>query len=106
MVRKYQDLFIPVFHTFTMLGLEREDGELSSLLERFTHCFLNMSGYDLTQEVCELARLYAFRSVIAAQYNAQHVAGKVFMNIERYRKEHPDEFQKELASLPSPISGG
>lgn len=103
LVRKYQDLFIPAFHAFTVLGLERGEGELGSLLERVSHCFLNMANcYD---ETGELGRLFIFRMQINFQHDARRICTDAIYNVEKMRLEKPDEFRKMFAPVPAPGRG-
>jgi hypothetical protein len=103
LVRKYQDLFQMAFHAFTVIGLTHKEGELPSLLERFAHCFLNMSNCE--DETSALARLFVFRMQINFQHQAQSIAAQTITKWEKYKRENPDEFEKMFAPVQSPKKG-
>lgn len=102
LVRKYQDLFIPMFHAFTILGLERESGEINSLLERAIHCFCNMAGFTGLDEEIAISRVGVLRMKINNQFEAMQICQQTFTSIEKFKREKPDEFEKQFAAVPAP----
>lgn len=51
--QRYQDLFEPIFHNYSLLALRVEGNreEMKRVLDRVIHCFLNMAIIRLPEEV-------------------------------------------------------
>ena len=91
LVRKYQDLFIPMFHSFTLLGLEYGAGitklsELDdwySIFDRITHCYCNMSGLDPRSEIHRMS----VEAVGRQTFLTTHYAGIAFDRMQKLEEE-------------------
>ena len=83
-VRKYQHLFEPMFHSFTILGLYGEDREFRAAFNRVSHCFTNMCGLDSYSECVSLANRMIEQIFLATQGAAKAIAKEA---VENYKKE-------------------
>lgn len=74
-VLRHQDIFIPMFHSFTLLGLEYGNdeklaGDWNRVYDRVTHCFCNMSGLLPQQELSRGASTLFGRMMYSTVYEA------------------------------------
>lgn len=92
LVRKYQDLFEPVFHSYTILGLIGEDREFNTLVNRVVHCFINMCGAPGFEECFALQRQATQAVLLYAQRCAEMMGPQIYEYVKtELAKDRPWE---------------
>lgn len=97
-VRKYQGLFEKIFHAESILGLNRRDDEVYSILNRVSHCMINMSGVGGYEGIALMAKLSAMEMMLYANHHVEiakmeigDFLGPVMKRIEELEKYKPKE---------------
>lgn len=68
LVRKYQELFLQIFHSYTIWALFGKKKDIQSLLNRLVHCFFNMHGISSIEEAEEIGKLFVRELLGTANY--------------------------------------
>lgn len=91
MTYKYQHIFCPMFHTFSMMAINGyHSSEIRTIFDRVYHCFFNHQFLHLTSQYGELGTLWEAQLLANAAIGRAHFTGSLSSNIY-----HRDEKKKE-----------
>lgn len=89
-VRKYQDVFEPMFHAFSILGLVHKKDEYARLLNRVAHCFSNMCSRSLFVEASDMLD-HANSQLVSTMFHASSeimkLVNKLSLEVEQLKNE-------------------
>jgi hypothetical protein len=98
--RKYQDIFQPMFHSFTMMALKQYHHSMVGLLyDRVSHCFLNHQYYVLDEYREFHGRQWESRLVNEAAMGRAQYSDRLYKNwidTSKSNLESKDEIVKRI----------